>query len=74
LAHGLRSAGLTGHQGESGENPPLSQPKRGFALTIAAPGGSTNQELAIAYALEFDRLLIVNQQGMASEGMLAYIE
>lgn len=33
----------------------------------------SNQELAIAYALGFDRLLIVNQVGIRLEGMLAYI-
>ncbi len=33
----------------------------------------SNQELAIAYALGFEQLLIVNQDGVASEGMLRYI-
>jgi hypothetical protein len=33
----------------------------------------SHQELAIAYALGFERLLIVNQQGVAIEGMLRYI-
>jgi len=33
----------------------------------------SNQELAIAYALGFERLLVINQDGILSEGMLAYI-
>ncbi len=33
----------------------------------------SNQELAIAYALDFDRILVVNQQGILPEGMLRYI-
>jgi hypothetical protein len=33
----------------------------------------SNQELAIAYALGFKRLLVVNQVGIADEGMLRYI-
>jgi hypothetical protein len=33
----------------------------------------SNQELAIAYAFDFERLLIVNQKGVTSEGMLRYI-
>ena len=33
----------------------------------------SHQELAIAYALGFERLLIVNQEGVAIEGMLRYI-
>jgi hypothetical protein len=33
----------------------------------------SNQELAIAFAFGFERLLIVNQDGVASEGMLRYI-
>jgi hypothetical protein len=33
----------------------------------------SNQELAIAYALGFKRLLILNQAGVADEGMLRYI-
>ena len=32
----------------------------------------SNQELAIAYALSFERMLIVNQEGVQNEGMLAY--
>jgi hypothetical protein len=33
----------------------------------------SNQELAIAYALKFERILIVNQSDLLSEGMLRYI-
>jgi hypothetical protein len=33
----------------------------------------SNQELAIAYALGFDRILVVNQNGVQPEGMLRYI-
>jgi hypothetical protein len=33
----------------------------------------SNQELAIAYALGFKRILVVNQQGVLPEGMLRYI-
>jgi hypothetical protein len=33
----------------------------------------SNQELAIAYSLGFERLLVVNQADVASEGMLRYI-
>ena len=33
----------------------------------------SNQELAIAYALGFERLLVVNQDGVLAEGMLRYI-
>src|SRR5262249_18029588 len=33
----------------------------------------SNQELAIAYAFGFDRLLIVNQEAVEAEGMLRYI-
>jgi hypothetical protein len=33
----------------------------------------SNQELAIAYALQFEKILIVNQTGVVSEGMLRYI-
>jgi hypothetical protein len=33
----------------------------------------SHQELAIAYALGFDRMLIVSQDGVKSEGMLRYI-
>jgi hypothetical protein len=33
----------------------------------------SNQEFAIAYALGFERLLVVNQAGVLSEGMLRYI-
>jgi hypothetical protein len=33
----------------------------------------SNQELAIAYALGFQRILVVNQCGVLSEGMLRYI-
>ena len=33
----------------------------------------SNQELAIAYALGFERILVVNQRGVLSEGMLRYI-
>lgn len=33
----------------------------------------SNQELAIAYALNFERILIVNQDGILPEGMLRYI-
>ena len=33
----------------------------------------SNQEFAIAYALGFERLLVVNQEGVLSEGMLRYI-
>jgi hypothetical protein len=33
----------------------------------------SNQEVAIAYALGFERLLVVNQRGIRSEGMLRYI-
>jgi hypothetical protein len=32
-----------------------------------------NQELAIAYALGFERILVINQEGIRPEGMLAYI-
>jgi hypothetical protein len=33
----------------------------------------SNQEFAIAYALDFDRFLVVNQIGIKPEGMLRYI-
>jgi hypothetical protein len=33
----------------------------------------SHQELAIAYALGFDRVLVVNQRGVLTEGMLRYI-
>jgi hypothetical protein len=33
----------------------------------------SNQELAIAYALGFERILVINQDGIRPEGMLAYI-
>jgi hypothetical protein len=33
----------------------------------------SNQELAIAYALGFERILVINQNGILSEGMLRYI-
>jgi hypothetical protein len=33
----------------------------------------SNQELAIAFALRFERLLAVNQEGIVPEGMLKYI-
>jgi hypothetical protein len=33
----------------------------------------SNQELAIAYALGFERILVINQSGILSEGMLEYI-
>jgi hypothetical protein len=33
----------------------------------------SNQELAIAYALGFERILVINQRGVLSEGMLRYI-
>lgn len=33
----------------------------------------SNQEMAIAYALDFERFLIINQDGVRREGMLAYI-
>ena len=33
----------------------------------------SNQEFAIAYALGFDRMLVLNQEGVKPEGMLAYI-
>lgn len=33
----------------------------------------SNQELAIAYALSFERILVVNQDDILSEGMLKYI-
>ncbi len=33
----------------------------------------SNQELAIAYALGFDRLLVVNQAGVRPEGMARYM-
>lgn len=33
----------------------------------------SNQELAIAYALGFEKMLIVNQEGVKPEGMLGYI-
>lgn len=33
----------------------------------------SNQELAIAYALDFKRILVVNQHGVLPEGMLRYI-
>jgi len=33
----------------------------------------SNQELAIAYALGFERILVVNQRSVLSEGMLRYI-
>jgi hypothetical protein len=33
----------------------------------------SNQELAIAHALGFKRLLVLNQVGVADEGMLRYI-
>jgi hypothetical protein len=33
----------------------------------------SNQEFAIAHALDFDRMLIINQDGILPEGMLRYI-
>ncbi len=33
----------------------------------------SNQEFSIAYALGFDRILVINQKGVKPEGMLAYI-
>lgn len=33
----------------------------------------SNQELAIAYALGFERILVINQKGILPEGMLKYI-
>lgn len=33
----------------------------------------SNQELAIAYCLGFEQLLVVNQRGVASEGLLRYM-
>jgi hypothetical protein len=33
----------------------------------------SNQELAIAYALGFEKLLVINQRGITPEGMLRYI-
>jgi hypothetical protein len=33
----------------------------------------SNQELAIAYALGFERILVINQKGIRPEGMLGYI-
>ena len=33
----------------------------------------SNQEMAIAYALGFERFLVVNQEGVRREGMLGYI-
>ncbi|MGO9232201.1 MAG: hypothetical protein ACLQKA_23645 [Bryobacteraceae bacterium] len=33
----------------------------------------SNQELAIAYALNFERILVINQEGILPEGMLKYI-
>jgi hypothetical protein len=33
----------------------------------------SNQELAIAYALGFERILVINQNGLRREGMLGYI-
>ena len=33
----------------------------------------SNQEFAIAYALGFDRIIVVNEKGVKSEGMLGYI-
>jgi hypothetical protein len=33
----------------------------------------SNQEFAIAYALGFERLLVVNQEGLLPEGMLRYL-
>jgi hypothetical protein len=33
----------------------------------------SNQELAIAYSLGFERILVINQDGIRPEGMLAYI-
>jgi hypothetical protein len=33
----------------------------------------SNQEFAIAYALGFDRIIVVNEKGVSSEGMLRYI-
>lgn len=33
----------------------------------------SNQELAIAYALGFERILVINQSGVMAEGMLRYI-
>jgi hypothetical protein len=33
----------------------------------------SNQELAIAYAMGFERILVVNQEGTVPEGMLRYI-
>jgi hypothetical protein len=33
----------------------------------------SNQEFAVAYALGFDRIIVVNETGVKSEGMLGYI-
>lgn len=33
----------------------------------------SNQEFAIAYAMGFERILVINQKGVRPEGMLAYI-
>lgn len=33
----------------------------------------SNQEFAVAYALGFDRIIVVNEKGVRSEGMLGYI-
>jgi hypothetical protein len=33
----------------------------------------SNQELAISYALNFERILVINQEGILPEGMLKYI-
>jgi hypothetical protein len=33
----------------------------------------SNQELAIAYAFGFERILVINQEGVLPEGMLRYI-
>ncbi len=33
----------------------------------------SNQELAIAYAFGFEKLLVINQRGVMSEGMLRYM-
>jgi hypothetical protein len=45
------------------------------AIDVSKFRGSlfSNQELAIAYALGFERLLVVNQEGVAAEGVLRYI-
>jgi hypothetical protein len=44
---------------------PINQEHRGSLFS--------HQELAIAYALGFERILVVNQRGVLSEGMLHYI-